>query len=190
MELDENSIISGLSINAFRDVTKAISEKHSEAIKNPGEIIKLKDHTINKLVEYGIQDLPMMVRKGHLRENILTRAEAKKLGYSTKNKHFHGLGVKNYFEIINSMDNPIAIYQYAGKGQYGKDNFIILTSVIINGNNAIVPVEIYNTGTYNSVDIQYNRIKTTYAKNDKNYINNMLNKGELVEIKKEKPCTV
>ena len=174
-----------LSENALEDVAKAVSETQEQALNNPGELIKLKDNTIKELVDYEIPDNAMMVRKGHLRENILTEEQAKKLGYSTKNKHFHGLGVKIYLEIIDSMDNPIGVYQYTGMGQYGSNNFIVLTPIKINGKKAIVPIEINNKGTYNNVDIDYNRIKTTYSKDNHNYIEKMIEKGELVEIKKK-----
>ena len=162
-------------------IKKAINESHEIAMNNPGELIKIRDSTIKELVNYGIPNHKMMVRKGHLRETLLTENEAIQLGYSIKNKHFHGLGVKKYFEIIDSLDNPIACYQFTGIGKYDKNNFIILTSVNIGNNKAIVPIEINNKGTYNNIDIVYNRIKTTYAKDDTNYINNMINKSELIE---------
>ena len=113
----------------------------------------------------------MLERNGHVRENILTEEEAKKLGYSTKNKQFHGLGVKTYLEIIDSMDNPIAVYQYTDKGKYSTDNFIVVTPVEINGKKSIVPVEINSKGQYNQVEIDFNKIKSSYLETKNNYLN-------------------
>lgn len=178
-----------LSKNALNDVTAAVCETKEQSLKNSGEIIKLKDNTVPMLIKHGVTDLPMMVKKGHLRNNILTKEEAEKLGYSIRKKNFHGLGVKKYLEIINSIDNPIGIYRYTKKGKYNEDNFIVLTSIKIDGNNVIVPIEINNKGTYNRVDIKYNRIKTVYPKENDSYLTDLISGGQIFDIKKE-PCEV
>ena len=112
-----------------------------------------------------------------------TQEQAKKLGYSVKNKHFHGLGLKMYLKIIESMDNPLGIYQYTNKGKYNENNFIILTSTQINGKKAIVPIEINNNpGQYNNIKIDFNKIKTAYFKDNNNYIQKLLDEGKIKEI--------
>lgn len=179
--LNNNEKLS-LSKNALQEVSDVVKQTREEAETDNRQFVKLKDNTIKALVDYGIKDLPMLERNGHVRENILTEEEAKKLGYSTKNKHFHGLGVKTYLEIIDSMDNPIAVYQYTDKGKYSTDNFIVVTPVEINGKKSIVPVEINSKGQYNQVEIDFNKIKSSYLETKNNYLNTLLQEGKIKEI--------
>lgn len=179
IKLDTNF---SLSENALQEVSDVVNQTREDSEKNLTQFVKLKDNTIKSLVDYGVKDLPMLERSGHIRENILTEEQAKKLGFSTKNKHFHGLGVKTYLEIINSMDNPIGVYQYTNNGNYDNNNFIVVTPVEINKTNYIVPVEINQKGQYNQVEIDYNKIKTAYSKNNTDYIQNLLNQGKIKEI--------
>lgn len=178
----ENNDKLSLSKNALQEVSDIVNQTREQSEIDNRQFVKLKDNTIKALVDYGIKDLPMLERNGHVRENILTEAEAKKLGYSTKNKHYHGLGVKTYLEIIDSMDNPISVYQYTDKGKYSEENFIVLTPIDINGVKAIVPIEINQRGQYNQVEIDYNKIKTTYSKDSDSYIDNLLKAGKIKEI--------
>lgn len=179
--LNNNEKLS-LSKNALQEVSDVVKQTREEAETDNRQFVKLKDNTIKALVDYGIKDLPMLERNSHVRENILTEEEAKKLGYSTKNKHFHGLGVKTYLEIIDSMDNPIAVYQYTDKGKYSTDNFIVVTPVEINGKKSIVPVEINSKGQYNQVEIDFNKIKSSYLETKNNYLNTLLQEGKIKEI--------
>ena len=88
-----------------------------------------------------------------------------------------------YLKIIESMDNPLGIYQYTNKGKYNENNFIILTSTQINGKKAIVPIEINNNpGQYNNIKIDFNKIKTAYFKDNNNYIQKLLDEGKIKEI--------
>ena len=173
-----------LSENAYADVKKVITQTANEAVKEKIPLIKLKDNTIKTLVDYGVKDLPMLQRTSHLRENILTETEAKKLGYSIDKKHYHGLGIDTYLKIIDSMDNPIGVYQYVdGSGsKYDSSNFIVVTPVEINGNKCIVPIKIDQKANYNQIEIEYNRIKTAYAKDNNNYISRLLNETKIKEI--------
>ncbi len=175
-----------LSENALNEVIDTLDNPNTDA----DTMVKLRDFTPKQLVSVGVSDLPMLVRKGHLRENILTGVEAKNKGYSTKGKHYHGLGIDTYMNAIDSLDNPIAVYQYTDKGKYSKDNFIVLTEVKdSNNNNIIVPIEIHKKGQYNKVEIDTNRIKTTYGRETTNYFNNMIENGNLVEIYNKKRNT-
>lgn len=97
-----------LSENALSEVNDALNNPNTDI----NSMVKLRDFTPKQLVSVGVSDLPMLVRKGHLRENILTGVEAKNKGYSTKGKHYHGLGIDTYMNAIDSLDNPIAVYQY------------------------------------------------------------------------------
>lgn len=171
-----------LSENATKEIEEIASETREQAEKNKKQFVRLKDNTIKTLVDYGVKDYPMMARRGHVRENILTPSQAKELGYSTKNKHFHSLGTKKYLEIIDSMDDPVGVYQYTEKGDYDENNFIVLTKVEINGVKAIVPVEINEKGQENNIEIDLNRIKTVYSKNNNSYVDNLLKNGKIKEI--------
>ena len=172
-----------LSENALNEVNDALNNPNTDI----NSMVKLRDFTPEQLVSVGVSDLPMLVRKGHLRENILTSSEAENKGYSTKGKHYHGLGIETYMNAIDSLDNPIAVYRYTDKGNYSKDNFIVLTEVKdSDNNNIIVPIEIHKRGQYNKVEIDINRIKTTYGKNNSNYFDDMVKNGSLVEIYNKK----
>ena len=178
-----NKIEYHLSENALNEVNDALNNPNTDI----NSMVKLRDFTPEQLVSVGVSDLPMLVRKGHLRENILTSSEAENKGYSTKGKHYHGLGIETYMNAIDSLDNPIAVYQYTDKGNYSKDNFIVLTEVKdSDNNNIIVPIEIHKRGQYNKVEIDINKIKTTYGKNNSNYFDNMIKTGSLVEIYNKK----
>ena len=182
IKVKKSGINFSLSENALQEVSDVVNQTREDSEKSSIQFVKLKDNTIKSLIDYGVKDLPMLERSGHIRENILTEEQAKKLGFSSKNKHFHGLGVKTYLEIINSMDNPIGVYQYTNNGKYDNNNFIVVTPIEINGTNYIVPVEINQRGQYNQVEIDYNKIKTAYSKNNTDYIQNLLNQGKIKEI--------
>ena len=98
-------------------------------------MVKLRDFNPAQLIQLRVKSLPMLVRKGHLRENILTSTKAQSKGYSIKCKHYHGLGIDTYMNALDSFDNPIAVYRYTDKGNYSKDNFIVLTQVKDSSNN-------------------------------------------------------
>lgn len=172
-----------LSKNAMNEVNDALNNPNTDT----NSMVKLRDYTPKQLVNVGINDLPMLVRKGHLRENILTDVEANNKGYSTKGKHYHGLGIDTYMNAIDSLDNPIAVYQYTDKGKYSTDNFIVLTEAKdSDNNNIIVPIEIHKKGQYNRVEIDINRIKTTYGRETTNYFNDMVKEGNLIEVYKKR----
>ena len=166
-----------LSSSVFREVVSVVTETQEEAARNPNQFVKLRDTTIDILVKNGIENLPMLERRGHVRENILTELEAIKLGFSIKNKRFHGLGVKIYLDIINSLDNPVAVYQYIDD----KNHFIIETSIEINGIKSVVPIMIKQQGIYNNVRINFNKIRTTFFPN-KDYISRLIEKGKIKEV--------
>ena len=168
-----------ISKNAMKELIDALDNPKTDI----NSMVKLRDYTPKQLVNIGVCDLPMLVRKGHLRENILTIAEAKSRGYSIKGKHYHGLGVDIYVKAINALDNPIAVYRYTDKGSYSKDNFIVLTGIRDkDDNNIIVPIEIHKKGQYNEVEINTNKNKTVYGKRGLNYFDNMVKSGNLILI--------
>lgn len=122
--------------------------------------IKLRDYTPSILVDRGVKNLPMYENPSHIRKNILTENEAKKLGLSIrKNDHYHGLGKNLYIKSIDSLDKPRVIFKNKNTGDY-----LILTTIKDkNGNNVIVPIKIETTTFINNVDIDTNRIKSVYG---------------------------
>lgn len=174
---NKGDIAYALSNNALKDVSEVINQTQEQSTAEIINYVKLKDNTIKQLLDYGIRDLPMLERSGHVRENVLTEEQAKNLGFSTKNKHFHGLGVKTYLEIIDSMDNAVAVYQYNDDNNH----FLIETPVKINGINSVVPITVEDKGIYNNVEIDFNKIRTSFSPRQ-DYINNLLKQGKIKEI--------
>ncbi|MCI6191178.1 MAG: hypothetical protein MR691_14835 [Clostridium sp.] len=122
--------------------------------------VKLRDFTPDILVQNGVKDLPMFENPSHIRKNILTENEAKKLGLSiNKNDHYHGLGKELYIDAIDSLDNPRVVFK-----RNNSNNYLILTTLKDNnGNNIVVPIEIETTTNINRIKIDTNRIKSVYG---------------------------
>lgn len=175
-----------LSENARKEILDAVYNKNTK-INN---MVQVRDFTPQILVNLGLNNYRMMVRKGHLRENILTKNEAKQLGYSITRKHYHGLGVNTYLKIIDSMDKPIAVYQHTGNGKYEKDNYVVLTNIKNDaGETIIIPIVINKKGQYNHLNFDINRIKTAYGVNPEHYFNNQVKKGFLIKVYDNKKST-
>ena len=166
----------------FLEIQKTINESQIKAHQNSERFVKLRENPPKSLRLIGIKKLPMLSNRNHVRENILNQLTAISLGYSVKNKHYHGIGIEMYMKIINSIDKPVAIYQYTKKGNYDLNNFIILTSVEKDGKRAIVPIEINNKCQYNNKEIEYIKIKSVYFKDDPHYIDKMLKQGKIKEV--------
>ena len=182
LKIMEDTNVYGLSSNTINEVIDTVQNKTSPI----NTMVKLSDETPKILIENGISNLPLLARKGHLKENILTKEQANELGYSTKYKHYHGLGVDLYLKVIESLNNPIAIYKYTNKGKYNDDNYIILTKLKDNyKQNIIVPIEINQKGQYNKIELKINKIKTIYGRETNNYFINKINNNELIEIYKK-----
>ena len=126
----------------------------------------------------------MYENPSHIRKNILTEQEARKLGLSVrKNDHYHGLGKKLYVKVINSLDNPRVIF----KNKTNKDYLILTTLKDKNNNNIIVPIELETVTDINKLRIYTNRIKSVYGKTNLNsYIKKNINQNEFVKIYEQK----
>ena len=159
------------------ELINTVTETRKHASKNKEQFVMIRSNTIKELVDLGVKDLPMLERRGHVRENVLTELEAKKLGYSIRNKHFHGLGIRTYLSIIMMIDKPVSIYQYIDD----LDHYIIKTIVRINGVNLVVPIMIEQKGIYNNVDILYNKITTTFCPRV-DYLNDLIKRGKIKEV--------
>ena len=146
--------------NLSKDIDDVLSDIK---VRTP---VKLRNYTPKILVDSGIKDLPMYENPSHIRKNILTDTEAKKLGLAIKQKdHYHGLGKKVYMDVIDSLDNPRVIF----KNKTNKDYLILTTLKDNNNNNIIVPLEIETSTFVNNVNIDTNRIKSIYGFNNVYY---------------------
>lgn len=163
-----------------------LSKRIDNVLKNINERnpVRLRDYTPQVLVENGVKDLPMYENPSHIRKNILTEQETRKLGLSVrKNDHYHGLGKKLYVKVINSLDNPRVIF----KNKTNKDYLILTTLKDKNNNNIIVPIELETVTDINKLRIYTNRIKSVYGKtNLNNYIKKNINQNEFVKIYEQK----
>lgn len=151
--------------------------------------VKLRNNTPEILVSIGIKDLPMYENPSHIRKNILTEKEARKINLViTQRDHYHGLGKTIYIEVINSLDTPRVIFENKKKS----NEFLILTMVKDkNDNNIIVPIEIETKTKINNLMIDINRVKTIYGYNRKNpdlnkYIKDNINANKLEKIYEQK----
>ncbi len=146
--------------------------------------IKLREYTPTILVYNGVKDLPMYENPAHVRKNILTKQQAINLGLKLNHRdNYHGLGKELYIQVIDSLDNPRAVFK-----SINNNNYLILTVIKDKfNNNVVVPVEIETTTNINNIKIYINRIKSVYGfDNSKGYDLNDYIKKNLNENKFEK----
>lgn len=155
--------------------------------------VKLRNNTPQILVSIGIKDLPMYENPSHIRKNILTEKEARKINLViTQRDHYHGLGKTIYIEVINSLDTPRVIFENKNKSDY-----LILTSIKDKNNkNILVPIKIEDKTYVNNVEIDITRVKSVYgydrSKPDLNtYFKKNINNGNFTKIyeQKKEPST-
>lgn len=175
-------------------VSKNISDDIDKVLNDINERtpVKLRDFTPQVLVQNGIKDLPMYENPSHIRKNILTEAEAKKLGLKINPRdNYHGLGKELYIKAIDSLDNPRVILK-----NNNNNNYLVVTVIKDkNGNSIVTPIEIETQTSVNKVMIDINRIKSVYGYERKNNIDlndyikyNLKNKNftKIYEQKKER----
>ena len=179
---EKTSTNSHLSKNISKDIDNVLNNI------NARQPVKLRDHTPKILVQNGIKDLPMYENPAHIRKNILTEKEAKKLGVSINIRdHYHGLGKNLFMKVIDSLDNPRAIF----KNKNGKDYLILTVIKDRDNNNIVVPIEIETTTVVHKIKIQTNRIKTIYGYDNKvldldKYIKKHIKIGNITKIYEQK----
>ena len=151
-------------------------------VRNP---VRLRDYTPDILVKSGAVNLPMYENPAHIRKNILTEQEARKLGLIINSKdHFHGLGKELYIKAIGSLDNPRVIF----KNKIYNNEFLIITAIKDDdNNNIIIPIEVAAKTKVNNLLIDINRVKTIYGYNRKSpdlnkYIKDNINANKLEKI--------
>jgi hypothetical protein len=130
--------------------------------RNP---VKLRDYTPSTLVKNGVKDLPMYENPAHIRKNILTEEEAKKIGLSINRRdHYHGLGKDIYIKAIDSLDNPRVIFKRSQQNKNGNSEYFVLSIVKDKSNNNIViPIEIETNTRIGKNLININRVESVYG---------------------------
>lgn len=185
----ENSAKYSIREDAPAEIHKAVTDK------NYGGDIRLTDTTPRIMLAHkGVRNLPMLMKASHIRENILTKQEAAKLGLDTgKGINYHGLGEEVFKKVIDSLDDISVGYRGTPKANdpsRRENSFLLISTVKDNGRNTIVvPVYINEMGSYNRVLIRTNKIASVYGKSSLNeYIKREVAKGNLVRIKKRSPA--
>ena len=188
---DGNTVWAKYSIreDAPAKIHKAVTDKSYQ-----GDI-RLTDTSPSLMLGHkGVRNLPMMMKASHIRENILTKQEAAKLGLDTgKGINYHGLGEEVFKKVIDSLDDISVGYRGTPKANdpsRRENSFLLISTVKDNDRNTIVvPVYINEMGSYNRVLIRTNKIASVYGKSSLNeYIKREVARGNLVRIKKRSPA--
>lgn len=188
---DGNTVWAKYSIreDAPAEIHKAVTDKSYQ-----GDIWLTDTSPSLMLGHKGVRNLPMMMKASHIRENILTKQEAAKLGLDTgKGINYHGLGEEVFKKVIDSLDDISVGYRGTPKAKdpsRRENSFLLISTVKDNGRNTIVvPVYINEMGSYNRVFIRTNKIASVYGKSSLNeYIKREVARGNLVRIKKRSPA--
>lgn len=186
---DENTTREGgvkysLNENAAVELHRALYDKSFN-----GEVL-LRDVTPPIIVsQKGVRNLPMSMNASHIRENVFTEQEAKKMGLRTgKGINYHGLGEKFFLKIIDGLDSVKEAYRGTKNAskQERSENYFLLISTFTDKNGDIinVPVYINEHGNVNNVFLDVNKISTVFGrKNLREYIKRQVTNGDLVRIK-------
>lgn len=185
----ENSAKYSIREDAPAEIHKAVTDK-----KYQGDIWLTDTTPSIMLGRRGVKNLPMLMKASHIRENILTKQEAAKLGLDTgKGINYHGLGEKVFKKVIDSLDDISVGYRGTPKAKdpSRRENSFLLISTVKDGggNTIVVPVYINEMGDYNRVFMQTNKIASVYGKSGlSEYIKREVANGNLVRIKKRSPA--
>lgn len=181
----ESGMKFALSEDAEAEITKVLDGKNTESE------IKLTNGSPEIMLGHkGVKNLPMTMIASHIRENILTEAEAKAKGLRVdKNINYHGLGKSLFLEVIGSLDNVVEAYRGTPNAQdtARRENYFLLITQHTDkeGNTINVPVFINEKGLYNRMFIDTNKIATVFGRSElRNYITRQIQEGNLVRIKK------
>ena len=139
----------------------------------------------------GVKNLPLAMKPSHIRENILSEAEAQALGLKTGDSiHYHGLGEDLFYEVIDGLNDVTEAYRgtkNAADSERRENYFLLISkSKDANGESINVPVFINTKSQYNQVYIDTNTVATVFGReNIRNYINRQLSRKNLVRIKRK-----
>lgn len=139
----------------------------------------------------GARNLPLMMKASHIRENVFTEAEAGSKGMRTgSNIHYHGLGKDLFLQVIDGLNDVTVAYRGTKNADNParRENYFLLVSQYKDrsGNIINVPVYINETGQYNEVFIETNKLATVFGKeNFYQYVDRQVRNGNLVRIKRK-----
>ena len=153
--------------------------------------VRLRDYTPAALVDRGIPDLPMYMNAAHIRENILSEAEARAQGMPVgENINYHALGKELFLKAVDAMDGPIEVFQWRKNpyNHYGPNDYLVITQVTDQGGNrVVVPIVINSTAKEIYTFIDANEIKSIYGKNGLNeYLSRYTGNQALSRIKEKR----
>lgn len=173
-----------LAENAATELHKALYDK------NYREDVRLRDETpAIMLAQKGVKNLPMVMKVSHIRENVFTEEEAKKLGLRVDaHTHYHGLGEEFFLKVIDGLDDVDLAYRGTKKAADAsrRENYFLLVSKLTGeaGNTVNVPVYIDEHAQYNRVFVDVNKISTVFGRdNFDEYIRRQVRENNLVRIK-------
>ena len=177
-----------LDENAESEVDQVLTN-----INYQGEVKLTKNSPSILLNQPGVKNLPMLMNASHIRENILTEEEARKLGLKVNpNINYHGLGKTLFLDVIAGLDDVTEAYRGTKNAENSerRENYFILISKYTDKNGDVinVPVFINEKGLYNRIFIDTNKIATVFGRSElRRYLNNQIHNGNLVRIKKRSP---
>ena len=190
IDVGEGNIRYSLNKDAATVLHKALYDRRYS------DEILLRDETPEILTQQkGVRQLPMAMQISHIRENVFTEAQAKKLGLKVDDHtHYHGLGEKFFLQIIDGLDNVTEAYRgtKTAENSARRENYFLLISTFkdVDGNEINVPVYIEDYASYNRAMIDVNKISTVFGRdNFRDYIAREVKKRNLVRIKKRSPQT-
>lgn len=181
---DAGGVKYSLNSNAKGELHKALYDKTYQ-----GELLLRDESPAIILAQKGVKNLPMTMKVSHIRENVFTETEAKKLGLRVdKNINYHGLGEDFFLQIIDGLDNVKEAYRGTKNAENpvrGENYFLLVSEFLDKDGNVInVPVYIDEHLLVNKVFIDVNKISTSFGRNDfREYIGRQIRQKNLVRIK-------
>ncbi len=175
-----------LASNAKTELHKALYDTKYR------EDVRLRDETPAIMLGHkGVENLPMAMKASHIRENVFTEDEARKLGLRVdENTHYHGLGEDLFLQVIDGLDNVKEAYRgtkNASDPTRREDYFLLVSEFSDKDGNTInVPVYINRHAQINRVFVDVNKISTVYGKEAlRDYITRQVKNQNLVRIKRK-----
>lgn len=166
------------------DVDKALTNMHYTE-----DVYLTESSPAIMISQKGVRNLPMLMKASHIRENVFTEQEAKKLGLTVdEHTHYHGLGKPLFLKVIDELEDVTLAYRGTKNAidPSRRENYFVLVSQHKDeaGNVINVPVYIDKKGQYNRVFMDTNKIATVFGRDDFfDYISREVKKGNLVRIK-------
>ncbi len=166
------------------DIDKALTNMHYTE-----DVYLTESSPAIMISQKGVRNLPMLMKASHIRENVFTEQEAKKLGLTVgEHTHYHGLGKPLFLRVIDELEDVTLAYRGTKNASdpSRRENYFVLVSQHKDeaGNVINVPVYIDKKGQYNRVFMDTNKIATVFGRDDFfDYINREVKKGNLVRIK-------